>query len=151
MIPDVSFQFESGVRRFNSTKELRIFLRDLLTSYEKSRDAVDLITADMLREGQAMPESQSQGWFKVDELFVNKSDQTRAGLDILFQILRETLPKMRAVEDALRAFDKFELMGIPDDTVVLLYIKDGVPVRLVVGESQEPKPEAKEKQEKGKK
>ena len=133
------------MHRFNSTKELRLFLRDLLTSYEKSRDAVDLITADMLRNGQGMQEAQSKGWFKVDEIFVNKSDQTTAGLDILFQILRDTTPKMRAVEDALRAFDKFEVMGIPDDTIVLLYMRDGVPVRLVVGEPVESKAKPPEK------
>jgi len=136
MLPDLSFPFETGIRRFKSTKELRLFLKDLLVSYEKARDAVDFITADMLRDGQSVAEAQSKGWFKVDELFVNKSDQMRAGLDILFQILRETTPKMRAVEDSLRAFDKFETMGVPDDTTILLYLRDGVPARIVVGGEQ---------------
>jgi hypothetical protein len=148
LIPDVSFQFETGVRRFNTTRELRVFLRELLTSYERSRDAVDLITADMLRDGQGMTEAQSKGWFKVDELYVNKSDQTRAGLDILFQILRESTPKLRIVEDALRAFDKFEAMGVPEDTTVLLYMRDGIPSRLVLGEYQEPVTEGPTKGEK---
>ena len=133
MIPDVSFPFETGVKRFSSTKELRLFLKNLLDSYEKARDKMDFITAEMLRGGDAPEVAQSKGWFKVDELFLNKSDQTRAGLDILFQIMRESKPRIRLVEASLKAFEKFDGLGIPDDTAVLLYLRDGIPSRIVIG------------------
>jgi hypothetical protein len=138
LIPDVSFAFQTGVKRFASTKELRLYLKELLESYERSRDMMDFITADMLREGHSEQANQSKGWFKVDELFLNKSDQTRAGLDILFQILRDATPKIRAAEASLKAFEKFEALGIPDNVTVLLYLRDGVPTRIVVGEILEP-------------
>lgn len=139
MIPDVSFQFETGVKRFATTKDLRLYLKQLLDSYEKSRDMMDVITADMLRDDSAPEGNQSKGWFKVDEMFVNKTDQTMAGLDILFQILRDSTPKIRSVEASLKAFEKFDALAIPDTVTVLLYLREGVPVRIVVGESPEPK------------
>jgi hypothetical protein len=137
LIPDVSFQFETGVKQFSTTKELRLYLKKLLDSYEKTRDMVEFIAADMLRDRKTTEEAQSKGWFKVNELFVNKSDQTRASMDILFQILRESKPKIRSVEESLRAFERFESMAIPDDAGVLLYLRDGVPDRIVVGEGAE--------------
>lgn len=144
MIPDVSYQFETGVRRFGSTKELRLYLKKLLEAYQKTTDTIDFITAEFLREGSSSEAAQSKGWFKVDELFINKTDQTRAGLDILFQVIREATPKIRLVENALIAFDKFESFAISDDIPVLLYLREGIPVRIVVGEvtkgpTEEPK------------
>ena len=133
MIPDVSFMFETGVKRFNNIEDLRMYLRKLLTSYEKSKDAMDFVTAELLRDGKMPDSPQSRGWFRVDDLLVNKSDQTRAGVDILFQILRDSAPRMRFVEASLKSIEKFSGFKIPEDAAVLLYLKDGVPIRMVVG------------------
>jgi hypothetical protein len=144
VIPNVTFQFETGIRRFDSSREVRLFLKQLLESYEKSRDLIDAVSGEILRNGRLPEQAQSKGWFKVGNLFLNKTDPTRAGLDIMFQILRETRPKISALEEALKAIGRFEEFTIPEKTAFLLYLRDGIPERIVVGEAASPK-EAEEK------
>lgn len=133
MMPEVTFDYVTGIKKFRSSLELRLYLKQLLASYEKARDMVDSITGDMIRYENDMDKPQSRGWFKVGTIFANKTDPSRAGLDILFQILKEAKPKVQLVEASLKTLEKMEESSIPADTPLLLYIRDGVPERIVIG------------------
>ncbi len=141
MMPEVSFDYITGIKKFSSPRELRLYLRALLESYQMSRDNIDSVTGDMIRGG-GEESAQSKGWFKVGSMFANKSDPNRAGLDILFQIIKEAKPKIQAVEASLKTLDKMEETMIPVDATLMLYLRDGVPERIVIGgEAKEEKPE----------
>ena len=133
MIPDSSFEYSTGVKRFETIRDARLYVKKLLESYEKTRDNISALAGDIMRDSGGGDESQSKGWYKVGSLFANKTDTTRAGLDILFQVLRESKPKIAAVEEALRSLNKFEEAEFIESETVLLYIHQGVPERIVVG------------------
>ena len=132
MIPDVRFEFYTGVQQFYSARELRLYLKRLLDSYERTLDLVHSATSDMIR-GSDEEEGQSKGWFKVGNLFANRSDPITAVRDILFQIIRDTRPKVAHLQESLRTFDTFSELPVPDNSVFLLYLREGVPVRIVIG------------------
>jgi hypothetical protein len=132
MIPDVKFEFYTGVQQFYSARELRLYLKRLLESYERNLDLVHNATSEMIR-GDEDSEGQSKGWFKVGNLFANRSDPITAVRDILFQVIRDTRPKVAHLQESLRTFETFTELPLPDNSVFLLYLREGVPVRIVIG------------------
>jgi len=132
MIPDVRFEFYTGVQQFYSARELRLYLKRLLENYERTLDLVHSATSDMIRDEEDA-EGQSKGWFKVGNLFANRSDPITAVRDILFQIIRDTRPKVAHLQESLRTFETFTELPLPENSVFLLYLREGVPVRIVIG------------------
>ena len=131
----------SGVLRFYSLMDVRRYLKDLLDTYQKEYDKSSNVIGSLLRSsgGKGMEVIMSKGWTKVGALFVNITDAEKGGMEIVFQIVNEMKPRVAKTEEVLKTFDSIEGLPIPDDATFLLYLRSGVPERLIV-DTEETKP-----------
>jgi hypothetical protein len=134
MIPETGVNMVSGVLRFYSLTDVRKFLKDLLDDYQREYDKSSNVIGSMLRsDGQkGMEVIMSKGWAKVGSMFVNVSDAEKGGMEVVFQLVNELKPKVAKTEEVLKTFENVEGLPIPDDATFLLYLRSGVPERIIV-------------------
>jgi len=132
--PETGLSAISGVMRFYSISDVRRYLKELLDMYQKEYDKSSNIIGSLLRsdEGKAMQVIMSKGWTKVGGLYVNAADPERGAMEVVFQIVNEMKPRLAKTEEVLKLFDSVEGLPIPDDATLLLYLRGGVPERLIV-------------------
>jgi len=142
VIPETGVSTVSGVLRFYSLTDVRRFLKETLDEYQKQYDKSSNVIGSMLRsEGQKGTEViMSKGWAKVGSLFVNVTDPEKGGMEIVFQIVNEMKPRVAKTEEVLKTFESVEGLPIPDDASFLLYLRGGIPERIVV-DTREPRPQ----------
>ena len=132
----------SGVLRFYSLSDVRRYLKELLDTYEREYDKSSNMVGSLLRSdgGKTMEVIMSKGWTKAGNLFVNMTDSERGAMEVVFQIVEEMKPRLAKTEAVLRSFDAVEGLPIPEDATFLLYLRGGVPERLIV-DTVETKPQ----------
>ena len=138
MIPETGVSVITGVLRFYSIADVRRYLKELLDTYQREYDKASNVIGSLLRSdgGKGMEVIMSKGWAKVGELFVNVSDIEKGGMEVVFQIVNEMKPRVARTEAVLRGFENVEGLPIPDDATFLLYLRGGVPERLIVDTMQ---------------
>lgn len=142
MIQETGVNLFSGVVRFYSLAAVRSYLKDLLDKYQKEYDKSSNVIGSMLRsEGRGMEVIMSKGWAKVGSMFVNIEEPERGGMEVVFQLVTEMKPRLTKTEEVLRTFETVEALPIPVDATFLLYLRGGVPERLVV-DTLDVRPEA---------
>jgi hypothetical protein len=142
MIQETGVNLFSGVVRFYSLAAVRAYLKDLLDKYQKEYDKSSNVIGSMLRsEGRGMEVIMSKGWAKVGSMFVNIEEPERGGMEVVFQLVTEMKPRLAKTEEVLRTFETVEALPIPVDATFLLYLRGGVPERLVV-DTLDVRPEA---------
>jgi hypothetical protein len=134
VIPETGVSMISGVLRFYSLTDVRRFLKELLDGYQREYDKSSNVIGSMLRsDGQkGMEVIMSKGWAKVGSLFVNVTEPEKGGMEIVFQIVNEMKPRVAKTEEVLKSFDNVEGLPIPDDATFLLYLRSGIPERIIV-------------------
>ena len=134
MIPETGVSAISGVKRFYSLSDVRRYLKELLDNYQREYDKSSNVIGSLLRSdgGKGMEVIMSKGWAKVGALFVNITDSEKGGMEVVFQIVNEMKPRVVKTEEVLKSFDSIEGLPIPDDATFLLYLRGGVPERLIV-------------------
>jgi hypothetical protein len=142
VIPETGTDVISGVFRFYSLRDVRRFLKELLDTYQRDYDKSSNTIGSLLRsdEGKAMEIIRSKGWSKVGGLFVNMADSEKGAMEVVFQIVEEMKPRIAKTEAVLRSFDTVEGLPIPEEATFLLYLRSGVPERLIV-DTVETKPQ----------
>jgi hypothetical protein len=134
VIPETGVCAISGVKRFYSLSDVRRYLKELLDNYQREYDKSSNVIGSLLRSdgGKGMEVIMSKGWAKVGALFVNITDSEKGGMEVVFQIVNEMKPRVAKTEEVLKSFDSIEGLPIPDDATFLLYLRGGVPERLIV-------------------
>ena len=134
MIPETGGSAITGVLRFYSLNDVRRYLKGLLDTYQREYDKSSNVIGSLLRsdEGKTMEVIMSKGWTKVGSLYVNAADSERGAMEVVFQIVNEMKPRLAKTEEVLKSFDSVEGLPIPDDATFLLYLRGGVPERLIV-------------------
>jgi len=134
VIPETGVSAISGVKRFYSLSDVRRYLKELLDNYQREYDKSSNVIGSLLRSdgGKGMEVIMSKGWAKVGALFVNITDSEKGGMEVVFQIVNEMKPRVVKTEEVLKSFDSIEGLPIPDDATFLLYLRGGVPERLIV-------------------
>jgi len=134
VIPEAGVSAMSGVLRFYSLTDVRRYLKELLDSYQRAYDKSSNVIGSLLRadEGKAMEVIMSKGWAKVGALYVNVTDSQKGGMEVVFQIVNEMKPRVAKTEEVLKTFENVEGLPIPDNATFLLYLRGGVPERLIV-------------------
>jgi hypothetical protein len=142
VIPEAGISAISGVLRFYSLADVRRYMKELLDTYQREYDKSSNIIGSLLRSdgGKSMEVIMSKGWTKVGSLFLNVADSEKGAMEVVFQIVSEMKPRLAKTEQVLRSFDSIEGFPIPDDATFLLYLRDGVPERLIV-DTVETKPQ----------
>ena len=134
MIPEIGVSATTGVIRFYTLGDVRRYLKELLDTYQREYDRASNVIGSLLRSdgGKGMEVIMSKGWAKVGEIFVNVSDIEKGSMEIVFQIVNEMKPRVTKTEAVIRSFESVEGLPIPDDASFLLYLRGGVPERLIV-------------------
>jgi hypothetical protein len=138
MIQESGLELFSGVVRFYSLSDVRKYLKDLLERYQREYDRSSNVIGSMLRsEGQrGMEVIMSKGWAKVGGMFVNITEPEKGGMEVTFQLVSEMKPRVARTEEVLKTFESIEGLPIPTEASFLLYLRGGVPERLVVDTSE---------------
>lgn len=134
MIPETGVTATTGILRFYYMADVRRYLKGLIDEYEREFDKSSNIMGSLLRTdgGRGMEVIRSKGWTKVGGLYVNMADSEKGAMEVVFQIVNEMKPRITQTEEVLRSFDSVEGLPIPDDATFLLYLRGGVPERLIV-------------------
>ncbi len=143
MIQDTGTNLFSGIIRFYTLADVRKYLKELLETYQRDFDRSSNVIGSLLRtEGQrGMEVIMSKGWAKVGAMFVNLSEPEKGGMEVTFQMVTEMKPRIAKTEEVLRTFEGVEALPRPADATFLLYIRSGIPERLVI-DTTESKPES---------
>ncbi|MGP8126116.1 MAG: hypothetical protein ACLQEQ_09710 [Nitrososphaerales archaeon] len=141
MIPEITFNASTSILRFQSVPDLRRYLKKILDGNLREMDKMNDAVALAMRDDRYDSENPSiKGWVKRGNIFINKEDPDRATLDLLFHLSREVKPRIAQVSEALKAVEKLDSMGIDEDASLILYVRFGIPERVIVIKTDEPKP-----------
>ncbi|MGD1054671.1 MAG: hypothetical protein ABR867_01125 [Nitrososphaerales archaeon] len=142
MNPETGVSAITGVIRFYSLADVRRYMKELLDEYQREYDKSSNIIGSLLRSdgGKSMEVIMSKGWTKVGSLILNMADSEKGAMEVVFQIVNEMKPRIAKTEQVLRSFDSIEALPIPENATFLLYLRDGVPERLIV-DTVETKPQ----------
>lgn len=140
MIPEISFNASTSMLRFHSVPDLRHYLKRILDGNLREMDKMSDAIALAMRDDKSPPEPSIKGWVKQGNLFINKDDPDKATLDLLFHLSREIKPSIAQVSEALKTVDKLESMGISEEASLILYVRSGIPERVIVIRTDEPTP-----------
>lgn len=127
--------------KFQSMPDLRRYLKRMLDGNLREMDKMSDAMALAMRDDRFDSDKASiRGWVKQGNLFINKDDPDKATLDLLFHLSREVKPRTAQISDALKTVEKLESMGIREDASLILYVRLGVPERIIVIRTDEPMP-----------
>jgi hypothetical protein len=134
MTDETGVDLFTGLIRFYSLTDVRKFLKELLESYQKEFDHASAIIGSFLRtdEQKKMEVIMSRGWTRAGSLFVNITDAQKGWMEIVFQHVNDLRPRVMKTAEVLKAFDAVEGLPISEEVTFLLYLRAGVPERLVV-------------------
>ena len=141
MIQETGTGLYSGILRFYAINDVRKYMKELLERYQRDYDKSSNVIGSLLRAegGKGMEVIMSKGWAKVGSIFVNISEPEKGSMEVVFQLVTEMKPRLAKTEEVLKTFESVEQLPIPEEATFLLYLRGGVPERLVV-DTTEPKP-----------
>ncbi len=139
----------SAMVKFYSKEDVSRYIKGLIENYQKQIDLHgdklgSLLRADpqpakqdkkdaksdKLAEGKGRVAS--KGWIKIGGMLFNTSDPRTGTTEVIFQIHDEMKQKLARVAESLKSFEEASGSIIPEGAVYLLYIRNGVPERLIV-------------------
>jgi hypothetical protein len=127
----------SGLVTFRTLAELRLYLKQLLTYYEQNFDVYSQKVGRLMRlyekesEGVKIRRSSNEDWLKVGMLMVNKRDSLVGTLETMLESMEEFKMKLDRTSEVLQGFVELEELNVQDGTFVTLYLRNGVPMRIV--------------------
>lgn len=148
-----SLALGSAIVKFQSKDEVRRYLKILADYYQNEVDGIGSKAGDLLRDGPAPVEEKEKdkrdkkdakggpnSWFRIGTLMVNASDVKTAETEISLQLLKEYKAKAASVNDALKSFDESAAMSLPDSSEYMVYLRNGVPERILVNSDKKKPP-----------
>ncbi|MBI3859129.1 MAG: hypothetical protein HY296_02655 [Thaumarchaeota archaeon] len=135
-------QFGDDLVTFDSTESMRLYIKKLLNYYQKQVDRYGAASGEMMREvlrrensakrQEKRKKADPSPWQKMGSLLVNTTDSLLGKNEINLQLLQEYTFKLRGTQGALEAFEGLERFDLEGSSSLILYLKDGVPGRIVV-------------------
>ncbi len=139
----------SAMVKFYSKEDVSRYMKGLIEGYQKQIDQhADKLGTLLRADPQAAkqdkkdaksgkpPDSKSKvtsrGWIKVGNMLFNTSDPKSGSTEVIFQIHEEIKQKLARVAESLKSFEEASASIIPDGALYLLYIRNGIPERLIV-------------------
>jgi hypothetical protein len=142
MEPESGMGFVTGLMRFYSVDDMRLYIKALLDSYEQELDrSSDVIGALLRDKGKKGDEIiKARGWTKVGAVFVNSTDPELGSMEVVFQMLNELKPRVAKTREVLRSFDVIGDLPIAQSSTFLLFLRAGVPERIIVDSTVQQSP-----------
>ena len=137
----------SAILTFYSHDEVTRYLRDLGEYFQKESERYGDKLGNMLRgPGQAAPapkESKKDdkkadqkkpapgGWVKMGSILVNTANTDSATTEVMYQVHEDLKLKLQRTTEALKSFEQSANTLIPQGSTFEVYVKNGVPERIV--------------------
>jgi hypothetical protein len=141
-MPDKGPRFADDVVTFESVAEMRAFMKRLHDHYMKEMDRLGheagVLMRDRLKaEGNAVPtdaaaKARNPDWRKMGTIWINVSDAALGLNDVTLKVLGNYKAKLSGTADALRSFEEFKQFIVAPGSSFVLYLKEGVPERIIV-------------------
>jgi hypothetical protein len=150
--PDLS----TGLMKFYSQAEITKYLKEVVEYYQKESEKYGDKLGSMLRPGQGEPaprEDKKQdkgdkksdqkkgsagGWIKMGSILLNTANTGHATTEVMYQIHEDLKQKLARTSEALKSFEQNANTLIPQNASFQLYVRNGVPERIIV-EAEEAK------------
>ena len=131
----------TGVLRFEKLSDLEDYVRAMLTIYKQEYEkASDFIGSTYRATGERPPMGlATESWDMIGPLFVNSKSFERGQMDVAMQLLNDLKPRISKTEEVVNGFNVLETLQIPLTSSFLLYMRSGMPERLIVDPNLEPK------------
>jgi len=129
-----------GLKTFYGFDELKRFGNSLLSYYEAKVEYYNQKLGTLLRQEENNTISSrnapptSKGWIKLGTLLVNLANPAQAMTEILFKLREEFKLKLTGTKAFLDYLDNVLNIGAKRDSTYHVYLKNGVPERLIVDE-----------------
>ncbi len=158
MFTQAGAELVSAIVKFYSKEDVSRYMKGLIENYQKQIDQHGDKLGSLLRADPQPPKQDkkeaksdkpsdakgrltSKGWTKMGNMLFNTSDPRTGTTEVIFQIHEEMKQKLARVAESLKSFEEASGSIIPDGAVYLLYLRNGIPERLIV-DSQEKKSSA---------
>lgn len=155
LFTQAGLELVSAMVKFYSKEDVSRYMKGLIENYQKQIDQHGDRLGSLLRaEPQAAKQDKkdaksdkssdakakvtSRGWIKMGSMLFNTSDPRTGTTEVIFQIHEEMKQKLARVAESLKSFEEASGSIIPEGAQYILYLRNGVPERLIV-DSQEKK------------
>ena len=147
----------TGLMKFYTQAEITKYMKEVAEYYQKEAEKHGDKLGGMLRTGpgeSAPKEDKKQdkgdkksdqkgkpsggGWIKMGTLMLNTANSGPATTEVMYQIHEDLKQKLARTNEAIKSFEQSASTLIPQNGTFHLYVRNGVPERIIV-EAQEAK------------
>jgi len=144
--------------KFYTQAEITKYMKEVAEYYQKEAEKYGDKLGGMLRTGpgeSASKEDKKQdkgdkkgdqkgrpggsGWVKMGTLMLNTANTGPAMTEVMYQIHEDLKQKLARTNDAIKSFESGASTLIPQNATFQLYVRNGVPERIIVGAEEEAK------------
>ena len=141
----------TGMMKFYSQAEITKYMKDVAEYYQKEAEKYGDKLGGMLRTGPGESASKDEkkqdkgekkveqkgkssggGWVKMGTLMLNTANSGPATTEVMYQIHEDLKQKLARTNEALKSFEQNASTLIPQNAVFQLYVRNGVPERVIV-------------------
>ena len=147
----------TGLLKFYSQAEVTKYMKDVAEFYQKEAEKYGDKLGSMLRPaaGEPAPKEEKKqdkgdkktdqkgkgsagGWVKMGSMLLNNANSGPATTEVMYQIHEDLKQKLARTNEALKSFEQNASTLIPQNATFQLYVRNGVPERIIV-EAEEAK------------
>ena len=136
--------------KFYTQAEVTKYMKEVAEYYQKESEKYGDKLGGMLRTGPGeaapkeekkqdknekkgeKPKASAGGWTKMGTLMLNTANSGPAMTEVMYQIHEELKQKLVRTNEALKSFEQNASTLIPQNATFELYVRNGVPERLIV-------------------
>jgi len=144
MLQEIRHSPPPGLVKLNSMRALKLYLKDLMVNYERETDRLGERVGRLMRvlergmKGKELKRLREVDWKRSGMLMVNTTEPGRGTLELLIEAMEDCKAKATRTAEVLAGVKELEGLGIPDNAAILVYLRHGVPLRVVVDTVKEP-------------
>jgi hypothetical protein len=133
-----------GLVKLKSVRALRLYLKELMVNYEKESDRYGERVGRLMRilekgmNGKDLVKLREVGWKKSGMLMVNMNQPGRGTLELMIEAMEDSKAKATRTAQVLAGVGELENLGMPDSAVILVYLRHGVPLKVVIDTVKDP-------------
>ena len=127
-----------GLVKLNSIRGLKLYLKDLMVGYEKETDRYGEKVGRLMRilegemKGKDVKKLREVEWKKSGMVMLSMKDPGRGTLELMIEAMEDSKAKAARTAEVLANIYELEKLGIPESAAILVYLRHGVPLRIVI-------------------
>ena len=141
----------TGLMKFYTQAEVTKYMKEVAEYYTKEAEKYGDKLGGMLRtgpgesapkeekkqdkgdkKGDQKPKGAAGGWIKMGTIMINNANSGPAMTEVMYQIHEELKQKLVRTNEAIKSFEQNASTLIPQNAIFQLYVRNGVPERLIV-------------------